>query len=232
MYHGAIPFNDFYHRYFETLQSVDESIEKIIAWVNEQGLTNSTMVVYMGDNGFSFGEHGLIDKRHAYEESMRVPLLIWAPGMIKPNSVIEQVIMNVDLAPTFLELAGIARPAQMQGFSFTNLLKGNTTGWKRDKVFYEYYWEAAFPQTPTTFAVRSDRYKYIYYNGVWDTNELFDLQNDPYEMNNLIRDTMYRKTGLSLKEELFQWLQQTNGLQIPLKKTINNRLDNLYRGTY
>jgi hypothetical protein len=67
---------------------------------------------------------------------------------------------------------------------------------------------------------------------VWDTNELFDLQNDPYEMNNLIKDTSYRKTGLALKEELFQWLQQTNGLQIPLKKTINNRIDNLYRGTY
>lgn len=232
MYHGTIPFNDFYHRYFETLQAVDESIEKIITWVNQQGLANNTMIVYMGDNGFSFGEHGLIDKRHAYEESMRVPLLIWAPGMVKPNSVIEQVIMNVDLAPTFLEMAGIAKPAQMQGFSFADLLKGNASGWKRDKVFYEYYWEAAFPQTPTTFAVRSNRFKYIYYNGVWDTNELFDLQNDPYEMNNLIRDSTFRKIGLELKEDLFQWLQQTNGLQIPLKKTINTRIDNLYRGTY
>jgi arylsulfatase A-like enzyme len=232
MYHGAIPFDVFYRRYLETLQAVDESVEKIMEWVGEQGLANNTMVVYMGDNGFSFGEHGLIDKRHAYEESMRVPLLVWAPGMVKPNSVVEQVVMNVDLAPTFLELAGIDKPAQMQGFSFVNLLKGSSTGWKRDKVFYEYYWEAAFPQTPTTFAVRSDRYKYIYYNGVWDTNELFDLQNDPYEMNNLIKDTSYRKTGLALKEELFQWLQQTNGLQIPLKKTINNRIDNLYRGTY
>jgi N-acetylglucosamine-6-sulfatase len=232
MYHGAIPFDDFYRRYLETLQAVDESVEKIMEWVTEQGLANNTMVVYMGDNGFSFGEHGLIDKRHAYEESMRVPLLMWAPGMIKPKSVVEQVVMNVDLAPTFLELAGIDKPAQMQGFSFVNLLKGNSAGWKRDKVFYEYYWESAFPQTPTTFAVRGDRYKYIYYNGVWDTNELFDLQNDPYEMNNLIKDTAYRKTGLQLKEELFQWLQQTNGLQIPLKKTINNRIDNLYRGTY
>ena len=232
MYHGAIVFDDFYHRYLETLQAVDESIEKIIAWVNEQGLASSTMVVYMGDNGFSFGEHGLIDKRHAYEESMRVPLLVWAPGMVKQHSVLEQVIMNVDLAPTFLEIAGMEKPAQMQGYSFNSLLKGTPGEWKRDKVFYEYYWEAAFPQTPTTFAVRSDRYKYIYYNGVWDTNELFDLQNDPYEMNNLIGDTSYRKTGLALKAELFNWLQQTNGLQIPLKKTINNRIDNLYRGTY
>ena len=232
MYHGAISFDDFYRRYLETLQAVDESVEKIVGWVKEQGLANSTMVVYMGDNGFSFGEHGLIDKRHAYEESMRVPMLVWAPGMVRPASVVEQVIMNVDIAPTFLELAGIARPAQMQGTSFAGLLRGDTVNWKRKEVFYEYYWEASFPQTPTTFAIRSNRYKYIYYNGVWDTNELFDLEKDPYEMNNLIRDSSYRTIGIGLKDQLFQWLQQTKGLQIPLKKTINNRGDNLYRGTY
>jgi arylsulfatase A-like enzyme len=232
MYHGAIAFDDFYRRYLETLQAVDESIGRVLDWVKENGLSNNTMIVYMGDNGFSFGEHGLIDKRHAYEESMRVPMLVWAPGMVKPSSVVDKVVMNVDLAPTFLELAGVKKPAQMQGYSFLNLLKGNTDGWSRTKVFYEYYWEAAFPQTPTTFAVRSDRYKFIYYNGVWDINELFDLQNDPWEMNNLIRDTAYRKTGLQLKTELFEWLKETNGLQIPLKKTLDNRYDNLYRDTY
>jgi hypothetical protein len=111
-------------------------------------------------------------------------------------------------------------------------LKGNSKDWPRDKVFYEYYWEAAFPQTPTMFSVRTPRYKYIYYNGIWDINELFDLQNDPFEMNNLIRDSSYRKIGLQLKDDLFNWLGNTNGLQIPLKKTINNRGDNLYKGTY
>ncbi|NTS41744.1 sulfatase [Flavisolibacter sp. BT320] len=232
MYHGAIPFDQFYHLYLETLQAVDESVAAVLKWVEDNGLKQNTMVVYMGDNGFSFGEHGLIDKRHAYEESMRVPLLVWAPGMIKPRSVVEEVVMNVDLAPTFLELAGVAKPSQMQGFSFTNLLRGNRAGWQRDKAFYEYYWESAFPQTPTTFAVRSNRYKYIYYNGVWDINELFDLEADPYEMNNLVRDTAYRKIGLQLKADLFNWLEQTNGLQIPLKPTINHRNDNLYRGSY
>ena len=232
MYHGTIPFDKFYRQYLETLLAVDESVERVMNWVKAEGLEENTMIVYMGDNGFSFGEHGLIDKRHAYEESMRVPLLVWAPGMIKPNSVIEQVVMNVDLAPTFLELAGIKKPGQMQGYSFTQLLKGSPGAWKRDKVFYEYYWESAFPQTPTTFAVRSDRYKYIYYNGVWDTNELFDLENDPYEMNNLVNDSSFRKIGLELKAELFNWLETTNGLQIPLKRTINNRFDHLYRGSY
>lgn len=231
MYHGAIKFDEFYRRYLETLLAVDESVDSILNWVKQQKLENNTMVVYMGDNGFSFGEHGLIDKRHAYEESMRVPMLIWAPGMIKARSVVEQVIMNVDLAPTFLELANIPKPSQMQGSSFVGLLTGKSPNWNRDKVFYEYYWESAFPQTPTTFAVRSNRYKYIYYQGTWDINELFDLQADPYEMNNLIRDTSFRKIGLALKDELFNWLQQTNGLQIPLKKTVN-RSDNLYKGTY
>jgi len=92
MYHGQIVFDDFYRRYLETLQAVDESIGRVLNWVKENNLEKNTMVVYMGDNGFSFGEHGLIDKRHAYEESMRVPLLIWAPGMIKPNSVVDQVV--------------------------------------------------------------------------------------------------------------------------------------------
>lgn len=232
MYHGTIVFDDFYRRYLETLQAVDESIERVINWVQSQGLQNNTMVVYMGDNGFSFGEHGLIDKRHAYEESMRVPLLIWAPGMVKPNSVVEQIIMNVDLAPTFLELAGVNKPKQMQGYSFANILKNKNVAWVRDKVFYEYYWEAAFPQTPTMFAIRTDRYKYIYYNGVWDINELYDLHTDPYEMNNLVRDTSYNRIGMGLRTELFNWLQQTGGLQIPLKKAAGTRFDNLYKSTY
>ncbi len=232
MYHGYISFNDFYRQYLETLMAVDESIQRVLAWVKASGQEKNTVIMYMGDNGFSFGEHGLIDKRHAYEESMRVPLLVWAPGMVTPGAVVEQAVMNVDLAPTFLQMAGITKPQQLQGFSFTDLLTGKSRQWPRDKIFYEYYWEAAFPQTPTTFAIRTDRYKYIYYNGIWDTNELYDLKNDPYEMNNLIRDTTHRATGLSLRTELFNWLEQTGGLQIPLKKAAGIRFDNLYKQTY
>lgn len=230
MYHGDIKFNDFYRSYLETLLAVDESIQRVLDWVKEQGLEQNTMVVYMGDNGFSFGEHGLIDKRHAYEESMRVPLLCWAPGLVKAGSTIPQIIMNIDIAPTFLEMAGMAKPNNMQGQSFGDLLRGKNIPW-RDKVFYEYYWEASFPQTPTIFAIRTNQYKYIYNQGVWDINELYDLQKDPYEMNNLIRDTSLRKTGQQLKKELFQWLEQTNGLQIPLKQP-PGRIDHQYRNTY
>jgi len=203
----------------------------VMKWVKDNGLEQNTMIVYMGDNGFSFGEHGLIDKRHAYEESMRVPLLVWAPGLVKAKSVVEETIMNVDLAPTFLELAGIEKPQHMQGESFTKLLSGQKVPW-RNRVFYEYFWEAAFPSTPTIFAVRTDRLKYIYNYGGWDINELYDLEKDPYEMNNLIRDDNYKKDGLKLKQELFEWLKATNGLQIPLKKPGNIRFDNRFDKTY
>ncbi|HSU50343.1 MAG TPA: sulfatase [Segetibacter sp.] len=231
MYHGTIKFDVFYRRYLETLQAVDESIERVLNWLKENNLDKNTMVVYMGDNGFSFGEHGLIDKRHAYEESMRVPLLAWAPGFIKPKSVIENVVMNVDIAPTFLELAGMEVPKNMQGQSFLPLLQGKNIPW-RNKVFYEYYWEAAFPQTPTIYSIRTERYKYIYNHGVWDINELYDLQNDPYEMNNLIRNKSLEPIGKQLRNELFEWLEKSNGLQIPLKKAVGNRNDNRYGGTY
>lgn len=231
MYHGQIPFDEFYHLYLETLLSVDESIQSVMKWVEDKGLKDNTMIVYMGDNGFLFGEHGLIDKRNAYEESMRVPMLVWAPGMVKANSVLTQMILNIDLAPTFLELAGITKPSQMQGQSFLPLLKGESIAW-RDKVFYEYYWEQAFPQTPTTFAVRTDKYKYIAYNGIWDINELYDLEKDPYEMNNLIRNKDLDKIGLQLRNDLYNWLEETNGLQIPLKKQQGRKIDNLYRTTY
>lgn len=232
MYHGTIPFDQFYRRYLETLQAVDESVQRVMNWVKQEGLEKNTMLVYMGDNGFSFGEHGLIDKRHAYEESMRVPLLVWAPGMVKPRSVVDQVIMNVDLAPSFLELAGLKKPEQMQGYSFIDVLKGKPQGWQRDKVFYEYYWESAFPQTPTTFAIRTSQYKYIFYHGVWDINELYDLQADPYEMNNLVRNPAFREIGLQLKKELFEWINKTGGENIPLKRPVNTRFDNRYRNSY
>jgi len=231
MYHGQIPFDNFYHLYLETLMAIDESVQQVLDWVVKNNLAENTMVVYMGDNGFLFGEHGLIDKRNAYEESMRVPLLVWAPGMVKPGTVVPQMILNIDLAPTLLELAGITKPAQMQGQSFLPLLQNKKVSW-RNKIFYEYYWEQAFPQTPTTFAVRSNQYKYITCNGVWDINELYDLENDPNEMNNLIRDKAYDKVGLQLRKELYDWMENTNGLQIPLKKLNERKGDHKFRGTY
>ena len=185
----------------------------------------------MGDNGFSFGEHGLIDKRHMYEESMRVPLLVWCPDFIAANTKINEMVQNIDIAPTILELAGIKKPKQMQGDSFVPLLAGKEIPW-RDKVFYEYYWEDAFPQTPSIFGVRTNRYKYIFNHGVWGINELYDLQSDPYEVYNQIRDPAYGELSQRLRDEMWTWLDSTGGSQIPLKRILNPKNDHLYRGTY
>ncbi|MGD8500567.1 MAG: sulfatase, partial [Phycisphaerales bacterium] len=149
MYHGQMDFDTFYRRYCETLLSVDESIGRIIRYLEDNGLAKDTLVMYMGDNGFVFGEHGLIDKRHMYEESMRVPFLAWCPGLIEPGSVIKELIQNIDIAPTVMDLAGLKTPDRVDGQSFLPLLQGKDIPW-RDAAFYEYYWERNFPHTPTT----------------------------------------------------------------------------------
>ncbi|QIP13574.1 sulfatase [Spirosoma aureum] len=231
MYDGQIGFNDFYRQYCETLMGVDDSVGRVLKWLEANNQLENTLIVYMGDNGFSFGEHGLIDKRHMYEESMRVPLLIRCTDIIKPGTKLDQVIQNVDIAPTLMAYAGLAKPAQMQGNSFLPLLKGQTIPW-RDRAFYEYYWEADFPQTPTMFGVRTGRYKYIFNHGVWDANELYDLQSDPQEVNNLIRSSEHQKIAQDMRNQVFDWLESTGGLQIPLHPIRQKRNDHRYKGTY
>ena len=231
MYHGAIPFDSFYHQYLETLLAVDESVERMVSWVKEQGLQDNTMIVYMGDNGFSFGEHGLIDKRHAYEESMRVPMLALCPSIIKGGTTTEALVQNIDVAPTLLSYAGVKKPEHMQGESFLKVLDGSAQK-HRDRIFYEYYWEYHFPQTPTMFAVRSGDYKYIHYYGLWTQNELYDLKNDPYEMNNLIDNPEYKELSKNLSAQVFDWLQQSGGMQIPLKRNVYPKIDHKYKGQY
>lgn len=231
MYDGQMDFKTFYRKYCETLLSVDESIGKLMAWLKAHGLDKNTLVVYMGDNGFQFGEHGLIDKRDMYEASIRVPLLAWCPTLIRPGTQIKQMVENIDIAPTILDLAGVPEPKQMQGASFLPLLEGKSIPW-RDKIFYEYYWEWAFPMTPSIFGIRTDRYKYIYNWGVWDINELYDLQNDPYEMNNLIRDPKYAQLAKKLKRQMWDWLESTGGMHIPLKKNDGRRNHYPYKNSY
>jgi len=224
MYYGQMDFDAFYKRYCETLLSVDDSIGRVLDCLKEMGQAQSTLVFYMGDNGFCFGEHGLIDKRHMYEPSMRVPLLARCPEIIKPGTKATQLVQNIDIAPTILEAAGAQPPDYMDGRSLLPLLEGKDTTW-RDAVFYEYYWEAPFPQTPTTFGVRTDRYKFIHYHGIWDIDELYDVQNDPDEMHNLIDQPEYKQLVANLKKRLYDWLDKTGGMQIPLRREVGGRSD-------
>lgn len=213
-YHSQLDIGEYYKRYSETLLGVDNSVGRVLEYLEKEGLLESTLVVYMGDNGFMFGEHGLIDKRTAYETSMRVPMLAHCPDLIKPGTVVKEVVANIDIAPTFLEVAGLKSPAYMDGKSFLPFLKGQTQPW-RTGLLYEYYWERNFPQTPTMHALRTDRYKYIHYHGIWDTDELYDLQEDPHEMNNLVNQKEHLPTVKKLNKELFGILQETNGMMIP-----------------
>jgi len=206
MYHGQIEFDQFYRKYCETLRALDESIAKVIDRLEKEGELENTIIFYMGDNGFSFGEHGLIDKRHAYEESIRVPLLVMASGELPASTDFNQVVQNIDIGPTILDMAGLEKSNEMDGNSFYDLLHQKEIPW-RDTIYYEYFWERPFPQPPTTHAIRTDRYKYIRYHGLWDINELYDIQNDPYEMNNLIRDPEYVKISEQLRNNLFDWLE-------------------------
>lgn len=208
--------NAYYQRYCETLLAVDESLGRILQHLEDRDDLESTVIIYMSDNGFQFGEHGLIDKRTAYAPSIRIPLLVMCPGRFPSGAKLSQCVANIDIAPTILELAGVEPPAQMDGKSFAPLLAGRQTRW-RDELLYEYYWERNYPHTPTTHAILTDRYKFIRYHGIWDLDELYDMQSDPDETRNLINSPAHWDVAENLRARLFELLRQTHGSSLPLR---------------
>lgn len=219
-------FDELYHRYCETVHSLDENLGRVLKYLDESGLSRNTLVLYMGDNGFALGEHGFYDKRDAFEVSIRVPLLAYAPGLIAPGTKVNPMVQNIDLAPTILEACGVAAPpaARMDGRSFLPLLLGRQVPW-RDHILYEYHWEWNFPATPTNFAIRTDRFKFIFYHGIWDRNGFYDLQTDPWERHNLIDVPAYQEQITALKKQLFDELGASGGLTLPVRRPEGERLD-------
>ena len=228
-YHSELDIERYYKRYCETLCSVDDSIGRVLQQLKDMGVYDDTLVIYMGDNGFMFGEHGLIDKRVAYEPSMRVPMLVQCPALIKGGTVITQMVGNIDVAPTVMEAMGLKKPAHMDGDSFLPLVAGRKILWRGD-FLYVYYWEKNFAQTPTTFALRTDRYKYITYYGLWDADELYDLQSDPDETRNLLYDPAFQKVAKQLENTLYQQMGQLGGMEIPLNQPIGGINNQRLRG--
>lgn len=212
-YHSSLDVQSYKMQYHRALSAVDDSIGRVFSWLEESGNLDNTIVVLMGDNGFMFGEHGLIDKRNAYEESMRVPLLMSGPGIAKGQAA-EEIVANIDIAPTFLEIAGIGPAKQFDGESFYTIARGEHPEAWRDELLYEYYWEFNYPSTPTTFALRTPDFKFIQYHGLWDTDELYDMRNDPREMNNLINDPKYTAIVGELRGRLFSRLENRDGEHI------------------
>ncbi len=220
-YHSALDIERYYKRYNEALSAVDDSIGRVIGKLEEMGVADETLVIYMGDNGFMFGEHGLIDKRVAYETSIRVPMLMRCPDLFEGGTVVEQVVANIDIAPTVFEAMGIQKPPHMDGQSFLALGQGKEVDW-RDYFLYVYYWEKNYPQTPTQFALRGDRFKYITYYGLWDTDELYDLQADPGETKNLLHDPAYADTAKDMEASLYEMMAELGGMAIPLNAPRGN----------
>lgn len=218
-YHGRSgqTIEEMYKHYCEMILSIDDSVGRVMQSLRKRGLDKNTLVLFTSDGGHFWGEHGLIDKRCAYEESMRIPFLAYWPNKISTDAKCDAIVANIDVAPTLLEVCGLAAPDSMDGSSFAQLLKNphDRTGWKTDQL-YEYYWEPNFPQTPTTFALRGDQYKLIQYHGIYDTDELYDITTDFHETNNLIHNPKFQLIATKMRKQLHEELKRTNGLAIPL----------------
>ena len=213
-YHSSLDVQAYKMEYHRAMSAVDDSIGRLLAWLAENGYAENTIVMLMGDNGFLFGEHGLIDKRNAYEESMRVPLVAWGPSVLPENHKVDEIVANLDIAPTMLDIAGLKSPVQFEGQSLLPLARGMSVSDWRKELLYEYYWEFNFPSTPTTFALRTDDYKLIQYHGIWDTEELYDIKNDPKEMNNLVGDPKYLPIVAAMRQQLFKRLVNNQGQHV------------------
>lgn len=234
-------YQNYIRDYMSVIKSVDESVGRVLDYLDSHGLTENTIIVYTSDQGFYMGEHGWFDKRFMYEESLRTPLLIAYPGHIQPGTVCNKLVQNIDYAPTFLDLAGISKPKELPGRSLTPLFKAGdkVKGW-RNSIYYHYYDYPTYHMVRKHDGVRTDRYKLIHFYGAGgldavkenkyqrqpgtrehgcmtyltslgyfepkdsavNYNELYDLQADPHELNNLYGKPGYEKITKQLQKQL------------------------------
>lgn len=234
-------YQNYIRDYMSVIKSVDESVGRVLDYLDSHGLTDNTIIVYTSDQGFYMGEHGWFDKRFMYEESLRTPLLIAYPGHIQPGTVCNKLVQNIDYAPTFLDLAGISKPKEQPGRSLTPLFKAGdkVKGW-RNSIYYHYYDYPTYHMVRKHDGVRTDRYKLIHFYGAGgldavkenkyqrqpgtrehgcmkyltslgyfepkdsavNYNELYDLQADPHELNNLYGKPGYEKITKQLQKQL------------------------------
>lgn len=190
------------------IQSVDDGVGRIFKTLEETGQLDNTVLIYTSDNGYFWGEHGLGDKRWSYEESIRDPLLIRYPKLIKAGRKLDQDALNVDIAPTVLELAGVRAPGNLHGRSLVPLLGGKSAKW-RNAFLMEYFAEKNYPRVPTWQGVRTERWKYTQYLDLQGMDELYDIQADPYEMKNRIGDPAAAAALKQMKAELERLRKET-----------------------
>ena len=195
-------YQNYIKDYLACVKSVDDNIGRVLTYLKENNLEENTVIVVTSDQGFYLGDHGFFDKRFIYEESLRMPFMVKYPERIKAGSVNEDIITNIDFAPTLLELAGITTTQKMQGTSFVPVLEGNTPNNWQDAMYYHYYEFPFWHHVQPHYGIRTQKYTlaHFYYNiDVW---ELYDLEKDPNQMNNIYNDPNYTSTITELKAKL------------------------------
>ena len=194
-----------------TLLAIDEGVGEILKALRETGQLDHTVIVFTSDNGYFYGEHGLsVERRLAYEESIRMPLLVRYPEAVTPGIVRDEMVLNIDLAPSLLTLAGVSVPSDMQGRSLVSLLKAERTSW-RNSFLIEYNSDMVFPRISHMGykAVRTGRWKYIHYLELQGMDELYDLKGDPYEMQNLVSTPQASGALRTLKREMARLIKES-----------------------
>jgi arylsulfatase A-like enzyme len=187
--------------YLRCVASVDDSIGRVLGYLDATDQGRNTVVVYTSDQGFYLGEHGWFDKRFMYEESLRIPLIIRYPAEI-PAGVVSSMVLNLDFAPTFLDYAGVRVPEDMQGRSIREVATGHTPADWRKSMYYHYYEYPGVHAVRRHYGIRTERYKLIHFYYDIDAWELYDLQADPHELRNLYGDSRYADLASRLKSEL------------------------------
>ncbi len=217
-------FQRYMQDYLGTIASVDENVGRLLDYLDAQNLTENTLIVYTSDQGFYLGEHGWFDKRFMYKESFKTPLMIRWPNVIRPNTTEDELVQNLDFAQTFLEAAGIEAPNDMQGESLLPLLKGQKEKWNRNAVYYHYYEFPAEHAVKRHYGIATKKYKLMHF--YYDINqwELYDIDNDPNEVNNVYADPEYTNVVEELKRKLKE-------MRVKYKDsdTLSNQFIQIYR---
>ncbi|MEF8788148.1 MAG: sulfatase/phosphatase domain-containing protein, partial [Planctomycetota bacterium] len=188
--------------YLRCVAGVDESIGRLLDYLEKSGLEDNTMVVYTSDQGFFLGNHGWFDKRFMYEEPLHMPFMVRYPGEIEPGSRSDEMVLNLDFAPTFLDAAGVDVPDDMQGRSFMPMLKGETPDDWRTSMYYHYYEYPSWHMIKRHYGVRTKRYKLIHFYYDQEAWELYDLKKDPNETNNVVAQPEYQDVRRRLQKKL------------------------------
>ncbi len=211
--------------YYRTILGIDESIGRVLDTLEKAGKLDNTIIVFAGDNGYFVGEHGLGDKRLMYEESIRIPMLVRYPKLVKAGSKVDGTVLNIDLAPTVLELAGVKIPEGMQGRSMVPVLKGKPG---HESFLYEYFRESWAAGLPLMLGVRTDRWKYCTYPDMNDIDELYDLKADPIEMHNLAQDPAHAVRLKEMRKELARLKKATGypeGVQLGAPPVVGEKVE-------